>query len=222
MLLLDLRRPLEGPQDYSALDFESMSGCSTSDDMLVSNKLVPHDPESFRTSNKIEFNQIEVITRLEDNSYSAVWRNRMNNCSIALHKFSPSKFVVELATPAGHVDVINFKQVTPAANFMMLNTDVTRMPDDTALKARRYLVGFLKSRERNHLEMAKMAFPKGCWQINKLRGQTVKFTDTDSTDKHGILHFLMQGCKKVLISTQDPSEKNGWKRNLIDIDKVWF
>lgn len=226
MLLLDMR---SAPIEQEVLDFTeyltaSMSSVSESDDMLITDKdrLIPQDPESFRTSNKIEFNQIEVTTRLEDNSYSAVWRNRMNNCSIALHKFNPHKFVVELSTPAGHTDAINFKEVTPAAHFMMLNTDVTRMGDEVAAKARRYLVGFIKTREKNHLDLSKMAFPKGCWQINKLRGQDVKFTDPQDIDRIGILHFLMPGGKKVLVSVQDTSEKTGWKRMLVDIDKVWF
>ncbi len=158
-----------------------------------------------RTSQQVRFGPITVTTRLEGTDmFSVVWSNKMNNSSIGIHKFAKARYVVELGLASGaKVDALNFKAIEHATAFALLNTDVTRVQEDHALAARKHFLQFLVSQEGRARDAVK--FSKTAWQVNKLRGQDVNFTD-GTLDHIGRLMFLLPS-ERALITTTDDSGK---------------
>ena len=171
-----------------------------------------------RASTKSAYGQVHLTYRSEGrDQFSVVWLNRMTMASIALHKFRKGAYVVELSSPAGKLDVLNFKSIEPAASFALLNTDVTRIADENARKARGAFVGYISSTEGRARDVL-LTCPKGCWELNKLRGTDIKFTDAGQ-DFVGRLQFIAPGGKKVMITRMDDS--GNWARHIVDTRNVW-
>lgn len=165
------------------------------------------------------FNQIVVKFRTEGTEqFSVLWINRMTNNSIALHKFRKGAYVVELGAPSGVLEAINFKSIEPATSFALLNTDVERMDDETAIKARRSFMGYIIAHEPRARDAGK--FPKGCWQLNRLRSKDIKFTAEDGSEYTGRLRFIAPGGQKVLVTNIDAEGKS--QKHLIPTTNVWM
>jgi hypothetical protein len=75
--------------------------------------------------------------------------------------------------------------------------------EDHALAARKHFLQFLVSQEGRARDAVK--FSKTAWQVNKLRGQDVNFTD-GTLDHIGRLMFLLPS-ERALITTTDDSGK---------------
>lgn len=171
-----------------------------------------------RSSTRTTYGQVHLTYRSEGrDQFSVVWLNRMTMASIALHKFRKGAYVVELSSPAGKLDVLNFKSIEPAASFALLNTDVTRIEDEYARKARGAFIGYISSTEGRARDVL-LTCPKGCWELNRLRGTDIKFTD-EGQDFVGRLQFIAPGGKKVMITRLDESGK--WARHIVDTRNVW-
>lgn len=155
-----------------------------------------------RTSNSQRFGPITVTTRLEGTDmFSVVWMNRMNNSSIGIHKFGKGRYVVELGLASGaKIDALNFKAIEHATSFALLNTDVTRVQEDHALDARKHFLQFLVSQEGRAREAVK--FTKTAWQVNRLRGTDVHFSE-GLLDHVGRLMFLLPSDKALITTTDD-------------------
>ena len=171
-----------------------------------------------RASTKVAFGQVHLTYRSEGrDQFSVVWLNRMTMASIALHKFRKGAYVVELSSPAGKLDVLNFKSIEPAASFALLNTDVTRIEDDQARKARGAFIGYISSTEGRARDVL-LTCPKGCWELNRLRGTNIKFSDSGQ-DFVGRLQFIAPGGKKVMITRLQ--EDGVWARHIVETKDVW-
>lgn len=158
-----------------------------------------------RTSNSQRYGPVTVTTRLEGTDmFSVVWMNRMNNSSIGIHKFGKGRYVVELGLASGaKIDALNFKAIEHATSFALLNTDVTRVQEEHAMAARKHFLQFLVSQEGRARDAVK--FTKTAWQVNRLRGTDVQFSE-GLLDHVGRLMFLLPS-NKALITTTDEDGK---------------
>lgn len=174
--------------------------------------------QASRSSQHTKFGPITITTRLEGaDMFSIVWSNRMNNSSIGIHKFSKGRYVVELGLASGaRVEALNFKAIEHATAFALLNTDVTRVQDDHALAARKHFLQFLVAREKRAQGAVK--FTKTAWQVSRLRGQDVKFSE-GTLDHIGRLMFLLPS-EKALITTSDSNGKV--VKHTVPFDNIWI
>lgn len=155
-----------------------------------------------RTSNSVRFGPVTVTTRLEGTDmFSVIWMNRMNNSSIGIHKFGKGRYVVELGLASGaKIDALNFKAIEHATSFALLNTDVTGVQEEHALGARKHFLQFLVSQEGRARDAVK--FTKTAWQVNRLRGKEVQFSE-GLLDHVGRLMFLLPSDKALITTTDD-------------------
>lgn len=174
--------------------------------------------QASRSSQHTRFGPITITTRLEGaDMFSIVWTNRMNNSSIGIHKFAKGRYVVELGLASGaRVEALNFKAIEHATAFAMLNTDVTRVQDDHALAARKHFLQFLVAREARAQGAVK--FTKTAWQISRLRGQDVQFSE-GTLDHIGRLMFLLPS-EKALITTTD--DKGKIVKHTVPFNNIWI
>jgi hypothetical protein len=174
--------------------------------------------QASRSSQHTRFGPITITTRLEGSDmFSIVWTNRMNNSSIGIHKFAKGRYVVELGLASGaRVEALNFKAIEHATAFAMLNTDVTRVQDDHALQARKHFLQFLVGREARAKGAVK--FTKTAWQISRLRGQDVQFSE-GTLDHIGRLMFLLPS-EKALITTTD--DKGKIVKHTVPFNNIWI
>lgn len=178
------------------------------------------DADAARRSKTVtKFGPVEVTTRLEDNDkFSLIWLNRMNNASIGLHKFARGHYIVELSVAGGvNLDVLNFKAIEHALTFAILNTDVKGVQDEHAASARRAFRQFITDREPRAVNAVK--FSKSAWQISKLRGTEVQFTDK-GVDLKGRLMFLLP-TEKVIIVTQEKGQPKP-EKHVVPFDAIWI
>lgn len=174
--------------------------------------------QATRSSQHARFGPVTVTTRLEGTDmFSVVWTNRMNNSSIGIHKFGKGRYVVELGLASGaKVDALNFKAIEHATAFALLNTDVTRVQDDHALAARKHFFQFIVSQEGRARDSLK--FTKTAWQISRLRGQDVQFSE-GTIDHIGRLMFLLPS-ENALITTTD--EKGKLVKHTVPFKNIWI
>ena len=186
--------------------------------MLDGVESVSNAQQASRSSQHTRFGPITVTTRLEGaDMFSVVWNNRMNNSSIGIHKFAKGRYVVELGLASGaKVEALNFKAIEHATAFAMLNTDVTRVQDNHALKARKHFLQFLVEREARAKGAVK--FTKTAWQVSRLRGQDVKFRE-GTLDHIGRLMFLLPS-EKALITTTD--DKGKIVKHTVPFNNIWI
>lgn len=186
--------------------------------MLDGVESVSNAQQASRSSQHARFGPITVTTRLEGpDMFSVVWNNRMNNSSIGIHKFSKGRYVVELGLASGaRVEALNFKAIEHATAFALLNTDVTRVQDDHALKARKHFLQFLVEREARAQGAVK--FTKTAWQVSRLRGQDVKFSE-GTLDHIGRLMFLLPSEKALITTTDDGGRV---VKHTVPFDNIWI
>jgi len=170
-----------------------------------------------RSKTVTKYGPVEITTRLEDNDkFSLIWLNRMNNASIGLHKFGRGSYVVELAVAGGvNLDVLNFKAIEHALTFALLNTDVKGVQDEHAASARRAFRQFITEREPRAVNTVK--FSKAAWQISKLRGTEVKFTDKGA-DLTGRLMFLLPTNKAIIVTFENGKPV----KHVVEFDAIWI
>lgn len=203
---------------YTELPEEEREPWSDDDLSALFEEIYASTSQSDRASTKAAYGQVHLTYRSEGrDQFSVVWLNRMTMASIALHKFRKGAYVVELSSPAGKLDVLNFKSIEPAASFALLNTDVTRIDDDYARKARGAFIGYISSTEGRARDVL-LNCPKGCWELNRLRGTDIKFTD-GGQDLVGRLQFIAPGGKKVMITRM--GDNGEWSRHIVDTRDVW-
>ena len=172
-----------------------------------------------RTSMSAKFGPLTVTTRLEGaDMFSVVWNNKMNNSSIGVHKFGKGRYVVELGLASGaKIEALNFKAIEHATAFALLNSDVTGVQEDHALKARKHYLQFLISQEGRARDAVK--FTKTAWQVNRLRGKDVKFSE-GTLDHIGRLMFLLTS-EKAIITTVDADTGRPVKHT-VPFSNIWI
>lgn len=194
---------------------DSVSENVLDDDKSLSAARAP-EPES-RSSVHTKFGPINITTKTEGaDKFSLIWLNRMNNASIGLHKFSKGAYVVEMTAPGGSPDVVNFRAIEHAVAFALLNTDVRGVQDDHVLKARRFFYQYVSSREPRAKDA--MTFTKTAWQVSKLRGEEVQFSE--GTLSHvGRLMFLLPR-ERAIIYTYDGKGKAA--KHTVPFNDIWM
>ncbi len=169
-----------------------------------------------RTSVVNKFGPLILTTKTEGaDKFSLVWHNRMNNASIALHKFSKGTFVVELRVAGGAPDLVNFKAIEHAVAFSLLNTDVRGVQDDHVLKARRFFYQYICGREPRAKDA--ITFTKTAWQISKLRGEEVKFSE-GASEHMGRLKFLLPKDRAIIYTYENGKPV----RHTVPFNEIWM
>lgn len=174
-------------------------------------------PDSDHRSSVVnKFGPLNITTKTEGaDKFSLVWHNRMNNSSIALHKFSKSTYVVELRVAGGTPDLVNFKSIEHSVAFALLNTDVRGVQDDHVLKARRFFYQYICGREPRAKDA--ITFTKTAWQVSKLRGEEVKFSE--GTLSHiGRLMFLLPKERAIIYTYEDGKPV----RHTVPFNEIWM
>ena len=183
------------------------------DESLSTARAPESDPRSSAVN---KFGPLNITTKTEgSDKFSLIWHNRMNNASIALHKFSKGSYVVELRVAGGAPDLVNFKAIEHAVAFALLNTDVKGVQDDHALKARRFFYQYICGREPRAKDA--ITFTKTAWQVSKLRGEEVKFSE--GTLEHiGRLMFLLPKERAIIYTYENGKPV----RHTVPFNEIWM
>lgn len=168
--------------------------------------------------NVLSIGNIDIIYRGNniECTFSVTFINRMNNQSMSIHKFEKAKYAVEFASPNGVDHVLAFKGVEVALELALLNTDITRISEDDAIKARQAFVrsvSYFEPRAKN------IRFTEKAWKLNKFRNKKVIF-DTDSGEKcTGILNVILPPAGKTCLITPDNKKDS---RLTLSCDQIWI
>ncbi len=176
-------------------------------------------PAGVRGGKTVEsFGNVQILYRnsLEDNTFSVIFVNRMNNQSIAVHKFNNTKYSVEFGSPQGVDYVLTFNNVKVAAQLALLNTDITRIEDETALEARR---AFLRAMARYESRAKYVEFTDNAWKINRFRNKPVIFDNPQGEQVKGILNVVLPPSGEFCIVTPDEDKKHRVK---IESKNLWL
>ena len=147
-----------------------------------------------------------------DGTFTVSYINRMNNQSVSVHKFDKNKYTVEMGSPNGVDFVTTFKTIEPAAQLALMNTDVTRLEDDVAIKARRT---FLVTISEYEGRAKALIFPQSAWKLSRYRNKQVVF-DFEGQPVQGTLMMLLppSGAKCVV-------RPQGGDNTIIESSQVW-
>jgi len=153
---------------------------------------------------------------IDEKTFSVYFINKMNYQSMTLHRFDKSRFIVEFGAHHGVEHVVSFKSIEPAAEIAVLNTDITRINEDDAIKARRVFIGCISmlSGRNKHIE-----FPERIWKINKFRNNSVIFDNENGVAVEGVLNVILPPSgSKCLITPKDDKKT----KVIIETDKIWI
>lgn len=166
------------------------------------------------------FGNIQILHKnsVDDGTFSVTWINRMNNLSIAVHRFERWKHSVEFGSPKGVDYLLNFKHLDQAVQTALLNTDVTRIPEDTAIKARRAFLAILSRFDRT---IARIAFSETAWKTNRFRNLTVTYDNELGEQLRGVLSLLLppSGEQCMVIPVEGPDKG---QRQVISTARLWI
>lgn len=164
------------------------------------------------------FGNIEIVYRQnkEDQTFSVSFINRMNNQSMSVHKFGKSRYVVEFGSPRGVDHVLSFKSVELAVELAVLNTDITRIAEEFAIRARRTFVKCIAVYEP---KAKSVKFTEHAWKLNKFRNRPVRFDDETGMTRTGVLNVILQPCGKNCLITPDDDKS---ARITLSSDQIWI
>ena len=156
---------------------------------------------------------ISKRSNVMDGTFTVSYINRMNNQSVSVHKFDKHKFTVEFGSPAGVDFVSTFKSIEPAAQLALMNTDVTRLDDDTAIKARRT---FLTTISEYEGRARSIIFPQSAWKLSRYRNKQVVFDFEGQTVQGTLMILLPPTGDKCVVRPQ------GGDNTIIESHQVWI
>lgn len=164
------------------------------------------------------FGNVEIIYRQnkQDQTFSVSFINRMNNQSMSVHKFDKFRYVVEFGSPNGVDHVLSFKTVEIAVELAVLNTDITRISDEHAVKARRTFVNCIASYEP---KAKQVRFSEQAWKLNKFRNRPVRFDDETGMTRTGILNVILPPSGKNCLITPDDDKSS---RITLASEHIWI
>jgi hypothetical protein len=165
-----------------------------------------------------EYGNLQVVYRnsIMDGTFSVLFINRMNNQSIAVHKFNKSKYTVEFGGPQGVAHTLSFKTVDIAAQLALLNTDITRIDEEDAVKARR---GFVNAMARYESRAKYIEFPAGAWKLNRFRNKPIAYDGPTGEKETGILNLVLPPRGEKCIVTPDSDKSIRLK---LPTDRLWI
>lgn len=165
-----------------------------------------------------EYGNIQVIYRnsIMDDTFSVLFVNRMNNQSIGVHKFNKKKYTVEFGGPYGAAHTLTFTNIEIAVQLALFNTDITRIDDEDAIKARR---GFLNAVARYESRAKYVEFPANAWKLNRFRNKPVAYDGPSGEKETGILNLVLPPRGEKCIVTPDNDKAIHLK---LPTEKLWI
>lgn len=165
-----------------------------------------------------EYGNIQVVYRnsIMDGTFSVLFINRMNNQSIGVHKFNKSKYTVEFGGPYGAAHTLSFTNIEIAVQLALFNTDITRIEEEDAVKARR---GFLKAVAQYESRAKYVEFPANAWKLNRFRNKPIAFDGPSGEKETGILNLVLPPRGEKCIVTPDSDKAVRLK---LPTEKLWI